>query len=186
MSGPVVRRHRRVGCIPWGLPATRYRVAALLALGWLLTACPPAAGLGPVGVRDGGPARADSVLAGLPALFQFDLPAEPAAPPLSALSRAVGDSLSGGSAPHRPVGKLRSPSWRRRAAAAALVTAGGALAARWTRARADQAYERYLHAAGPKRRERALDRAERYDRLSGAGFLAMEAGIAACAYLVFF
>ena len=68
---------------------------------------------------------------------------------------------------------------------AALALGGGALAL-WSKHRADQAYESYLRSAGTRRRERQFDRALRYDRIAGAGFVAMEAGIVLTTYFVFF
>ena len=68
---------------------------------------------------------------------------------------------------------------------AALALGGGALA-RWSKHRADEAYESYLRSAGIRRRERQFERAQRYDRIAGAAFVAMEAGIALTTYFVFF
>lgn len=69
-------------------------------------------------------------------------------------------------------------------------SAGLALAAGttawWSARRADRAYGRYLHAAGPERQERELRRAERSDRIAGLAFGFMEAGIVLSTYLVFF
>ena len=68
---------------------------------------------------------------------------------------------------------------------AALALGGGALAL-WSKHRADEAYESYLRSAGIRRRERQFERAQRYDRIAGAGFVAMEAGIVLTTYFVFF
>ncbi len=68
---------------------------------------------------------------------------------------------------------------------AGLALSGGVLA--WLSKReADDAYDHYLHAAGSERQKTQFDRAERYDRLSGAAFAAMEAGILMTAYFTFF
>jgi len=61
--------------------------------------------------------------------------------------------------------------------AGAGLAVGAALAAWWSQERASRAYRRYLHAAGERRQDRALDRAVRYDRVTGACFLTMHAGI---------
>ena len=68
---------------------------------------------------------------------------------------------------------------------AALALGGGGLAL-WSKHRADEAYESYLRSAGIRRRERQFDRAQRYDRIAGAAFVAMEAGIVLTTYFVFF
>ena len=68
---------------------------------------------------------------------------------------------------------------------AGLALTGGVLA--WLSKReADDAYDRYLHSAGSERQRTEFDRAERYDRLSGAAFAAMEAGVLLPAYFTFF
>ncbi len=73
---------------------------------------------------------------------------------------------------------------------AAYLSAGLALSSgvmAWLSKReADDAYDHYLHAAGSERQKTQFDRAERYDRLSGAAFAAMEAGILMTAYFTFF
>ena len=58
--------------------------------------------------------------------------------------------------------------------------------AHWSSGRGDEAYDRYLSSAGEQRREDAFDEAERYDRIAGAAFFAMEAGLVLSAYFVFF
>lgn len=68
---------------------------------------------------------------------------------------------------------------------AALALGGGGLAL-WSKRRADEAYESYLRSAGIRRREKQFERAERYDRIAGAAFAAMEAGIVLTTYFVFF
>lgn len=57
------------------------------------------------------------------------------------------------------------------------LSAGAAALAWWSQQRADSRYQCYLHAAGTRRQERALSRAEDYDRLAGAAFLSMQAGL---------
>ena len=56
----------------------------------------------------------------------------------------------------------------------------------WSESRADRAYDHYLHSASLARQHNQFRRAERYDRLAGASFVFMEAGIVLSAYLVFF
>ena len=81
----------------------------------------------------------------------------------------------------------RSRSIRRRAACAggAVAIAGG-LIARWSKKKADRAYERYLHSASVRRQERAFDRSRRYDRITGGAFAAMEVGVVLAAYFTFY
>jgi len=117
---------------------------------------------------------------GLPVLFAAS--ARLSAAPDAAL--AVPDSKAAAVLATAAPGQAGGGGRRRWIVAAAALVAGGALAAHWSSDRADRAYERYLTSAGPGRRERALDRAEHYDRLAGAGFAAMEVGLAACVYLV--
>ena len=76
--------------------------------------------------------------------------------------------------------------WRRAVIASDAVAAGSAAIAHWSSGRGDDAYDRYLSSAGEERREDAFDDAERYDRIAGAAFLAMEAGLVLTAYFVFF
>lgn len=70
-------------------------------------------------------------------------------------------------------------------ASAGLALTGGFIAY-WSTHEAEAAYDRYLHSAGTRRQQKALDRAERFDRLAGAGFLVMEAGLVLTARFVFF
>jgi len=70
-------------------------------------------------------------------------------------------------------------------AGVALATAGAAVAW-WSEREADDAYSDYLHAAAQRRQARALARAERLDRLTGAAFLAMHAGMAVTVAVLFF
>ena len=68
---------------------------------------------------------------------------------------------------------------------AAFAVSSGVLA--WLGKReADDSYDRYLGAAGGERQKTQFDRAERYDRLSGAAYVAMEAGILMSVYFTFF
>ena len=68
---------------------------------------------------------------------------------------------------------------------AALALSGGVVAL-WSKRRADEAYESYLRSAGIRRRERQFERAQRYDRIAGAAFAGMEAGIVLTTYFIFF
>ena len=68
---------------------------------------------------------------------------------------------------------------------AALALTAGAVAY-WSNSEADDAYDSYLRSAGAVRQRDRFDRAEGYDRVSGAVFIAMEVGIALSTYLLFF
>ncbi len=68
---------------------------------------------------------------------------------------------------------------------AALAAAAGGVAW-WSERRADRAYDRYMHAASIRRQQDQFRRAERFDRVAGAAFAAMEAGFVLTAYLIFF
>ncbi|MBM3279601.1 MAG: hypothetical protein FJY95_16210 [Candidatus Handelsmanbacteria bacterium] len=85
-----------------------------------------------------------------------------------------------GAAPERPSRLERGLWW----SAGLALAAGGA--AWWSARQADRAYERYLHSAGQGRQEETLRRSRRYDRVAGAAFACMEAGIVLSLYLVFF
>ena len=76
--------------------------------------------------------------------------------------------------------------WRPSLAATAALAVTGAAVAWWSTGEADAAYDRYLRSAGAQRQQQAFERAERHDRIAGAAFLAMEAGIVLTACLVFF
>ena len=76
--------------------------------------------------------------------------------------------------------------WRRAVVTSAALAATSAVIGHWASGQGDEAYDRYLSSAGETRRERAFDDAERYDRIAGAAFLAMEAGLVLTAYFVFF
>ncbi len=76
--------------------------------------------------------------------------------------------------------------WRPALAASAALAVAGAALAYWSTDEADAAYDRYLRSAGARRQQQTFERAERYDRIAGAAFLAMEAGIVLSACLVFF
>ena len=66
------------------------------------------------------------------------------------------------------------------------LAASSGLVAWWSKERADRAYQRYLHAASRRRQEKQFERAERFDRIAGAAFVGMEAGLVFTTYLVFF
>ena len=68
---------------------------------------------------------------------------------------------------------------------AAFTVTAGVLAA-WSRHEADQAYDRYLHAASQQRQKDSFRRAERHDRMAGVALAGMEAGIVLTTWLVFF
>jgi len=70
-------------------------------------------------------------------------------------------------------------------ASAGLALTGGFIAY-WSTHEAEAAYDRYLHSAGSRRQQKALDRAEWLDRLAGTGFLVMEAGLVLTARFAFF
>ena len=74
----------------------------------------------------------------------------------------------------------------RRLAAGVGLAAAGAAVAWWSEGRADRAYRRYLHAAAWRRQQRALDDAERYDRVAGGAYLAMHTGMLVCACVLAF
>jgi hypothetical protein len=76
--------------------------------------------------------------------------------------------------------------WRPALVASAGLAVTGALVAYWSTGEADAAYDRYLHAAGAHRQQEALDKTERHDRIAGAAFLLMEAGLVLTARFVFF
>jgi len=81
----------------------------------------------------------------------------------------------------------RSRSFRRRAACASgAVAVAGGLIARWSKKEADRAYDRYLHAAAARRQDRAFERSQRYDRITGGAFAVMEAGVVLAAYFTFY
>ena len=70
--------------------------------------------------------------------------------------------------------------------ASASISLAAAAVAHISTQRADDAYDRYLKSASLRRQKAQFDRAERYDRLSGAAFALMEAGIVWSAYQLFF
>jgi hypothetical protein len=86
----------------------------------------------------------------------------------------------------RDSGSDGSRLWRPALVASAGLAVTGAVVAYWSNRQAGEAYDRYLHSAGAARQQDSLDRAERYDRLAGASFLVMEAGIVLTARFVFF
>lgn len=143
-------------------------LAASLALCWLCTAAQAA------------PAQ-HSVLWRSPEAVAFAAAGAPAwsGSPMLAPFRQQGEAPA--SATPSRTSRLRpSLYWSAGLALAAGTTAW------WSARRADQAYGRYLHAAGPRRQERELRRAERGDRIAGMAFGFMEAGIVLSTYLVFF
>lgn len=81
--------------------------------------------------------------------------------------------------------KEKQLSRRRLYLTAALVTSSGVVAW-WSKERADRAYDRYLRAASLRRQEQQFERVERYDRIAGAAFIGMEAGLVMTTYLIFF
>ena len=68
----------------------------------------------------------------------------------------------------------------------AALTVSAAAVARLSKDRADDAYETYLKSAGRQRQQSHFEEAERYDRIAGAAFAVMEAGLAWSVYLLFF
>ena len=76
--------------------------------------------------------------------------------------------------------------WRPAVMASAGLAITGALVAYWSTGEADSAYDRYLHAAGAHRQQDAFNKAERHDRIAGAAFFLMEAGLVLTARFVFF
>ena len=80
--------------------------------------------------------------------------------------------------------RSRAPRGKLYWSAALALTAGAV--AYWSNREADDAYDSYLRSAGSSRQLKEFDRAERYDRISGAAFIGMEIGIVLSTYLVFF
>ena len=68
----------------------------------------------------------------------------------------------------------------------AALTVSAAAVARLSKERADDAYETYLMSAGRQRQQSHFEEAERYDRIAGAAFAVMEAGVVWSLYLLFF
>ena len=68
----------------------------------------------------------------------------------------------------------------------AALTVSAAAVARLSKDRADDAYETYLKSAGRQRQQSHFEEAERYDRIAGAAFAVMEAGLVWSVYLLFF
>ena len=81
-------------------------------------------------------------------------------------STGVLASATAEATPTRSPARVEAPRWPRLAFATAAAAVGGGALASWSKARADRAYERYLHAAGQRRQEQAYARAERYDRIA--------------------
>ena len=59
-------------------------------------------------------------------------------------------------------------------------------AAWWSSEQAERAYRRYLQAAGVRRQQRQFSRARQFDRLAGAAFIGMEAGVALVTWQLFY
>jgi len=91
-----------------------------------------------------------------------------------------------GGGPARLADEAESDRWRPALLASVGLAATGALVAYWSTNEAEDAYDRYLSSAGAGRQQDALDSAERHDRIAGAGFLIMEAGLVLTARFVFF
>ena len=68
----------------------------------------------------------------------------------------------------------------------AVLTASVGAVAYWSKKRADEAYDRYLHSANIERQDKEFDKAKRMDRIAGASFVGMEAGLVLSSYLLFF
>lgn len=155
------------------------RTAAIVLLASALAAAPPAAGarLAQRPVATGTGLLPAPVVAALPVVAAA---APSPAPMVAGLAPRPGLRRRDGAESGRP------DRWRPALAASAALAATGALVAYWSSDRADGAYDRYLRSAGAGRREAALDRAERYDRISGAAFAAMEAGLLLTAYFLFY
>ena len=68
----------------------------------------------------------------------------------------------------------------------AALTVGAGLVAYWSKEKADEAYDRYLHSASAKRQNEFYAQARRYDRLAGTAYIGMEAGLVLSSYLLFF
>ena len=66
----------------------------------------------------------------------------------------------------------------------ALAVVGGTLAW-WSKNKADAAYDKYLHVVSRKRQATAIDRAKRFDRLSGGALALMEIGVVCSVYFTF-
>ena len=65
------------------------------------------------------------------------------------------------------------------------LTVTAAAVARWSKQKADRSYDRYLTSANLETQRDQFDRAERFDRISGVAFAAMEAGVLFTTYFVF-
>ena len=130
------------------------------------------------GLRAGPPSEAAPRLRS--GLFGARLGTGPMAWPLVA-----GERLSQQRARTKPPQRTET-IWRPALAATAALAVTGAAVAWWSTGEADAAYDRYLRSAGSQRQQQAFERAERYDRIAGAAFLAMEAGVVLTACLVFF
>ena len=146
----------------------------------------------------GGSRLAPSFFEGPPPLSQAAVPPNPKGnvhrePPLYRNGPALGS-------PPQPPGSPLSPRQNRagddreevrpRFSAplylSAALTVSAAAVARLSKDRADDAYETYLKSAGRQRQQSHFEEAERYDRIAGAAFAVMEAGLVWSVYLLFF
>ena len=95
-------------------------------------------------------------------------------------------STASSSKQETPSHALSASRWDRRLYFSAALAISAGVLARWTEWEADRSYDKYLQSASPKRQKSTFDRAEQYDRLSGAALVTMEAGIILSTYLLFF
>lgn len=115
--------------------------------------------------------------------LQLSLPSTGASTPMGG-----GDRQLSGSRSTTSYGKSsRVENGRRRwLYVSAGLTVTAAAVARWSKQKADRSYDRYLASANKETQKSQFDRAERFDRISGVAFAAMEAGVLFTTYFVFF
>ena len=82
--------------------------------------------------------------------------------------------------------KIKKKRSRKALYLSAALTASFSAVAYWSKERADAAYDRYLHSANIERQDKEFDKAKRMDRIAGASFVGMEAGLVLSSYLLFF
>ena len=82
--------------------------------------------------------------------------------------------------------KIKKKRSRKALYLSAVLTASVGVVAYWSKERADEAYDRYLHSANIERLDKEFDKAKRMDRIAGASFVGMEAGLVLSSYLLFF
>ena len=82
--------------------------------------------------------------------------------------------------------KIKKKRSRKALYLSAVLTASVGAVAYWSKERADEAYDRYLHSANIQRQDKEFDKAKRMDRIAGASFVGMEAGLVLSSYLLFF